>query len=103
MQLTATPVTPLAWQASRQVSLRPNVAAAEPHRQAGLEGPRRLTPSHFFDLIFELEGWYTDESAWPKDRSLATFLEWFDVEFSTMVVDLVDAPLQREEWDVPNA
>lgn len=53
----------------------------------------------FYDLIFEeqLNGWWTDESDWPVNRDLTTFKEWFDVEFHSAVLDLVDAPLEDDE------
>lgn len=38
----------------------------------------------------ELYGWHTDESAWPKNRTFALFLEWFDVEFHSVVEDLAE-------------
>ncbi len=44
----------------------------------------------------ELYSWWTDEDDWPADRSLAAFEAWFAVEFHTIVVDLVDAPLEVE-------
>jgi hypothetical protein len=37
----------------------------------------------------ELEGWYTDPTLWPEDRSLNRFKEWFDVECHTVLVDTV--------------
>jgi len=54
---------------------------------------------NFFDLIFdiELQGWVIDEDLWPRDRRFEVFQKWFDLEFSSMVVDLVDAPLQHDE------
>jgi hypothetical protein len=53
----------------------------------------------FYDLIFEeqLNGWWTEKSAWPVNRDLATFKKWFDVEFHSAVLDLVDAPLEDDE------
>jgi hypothetical protein len=36
----------------------------------------------------ELAAWTTDKSEWPKRRGFKTFLEWFDVEFHSAVVDL---------------
>ena len=40
--------------------------------------------------IFESElfGWHTDKTAWPKKRSLATFKQWFQIEWHTIVEDL---------------
>ncbi len=36
----------------------------------------------------ELHGWHTDETAWPVNRDLATFREWFTIEHHTVVEDL---------------
>lgn len=43
-----------------------------------------------FPMIFEHElwAWHTDEADWPKKRDFKTFLEWFDVEVDSMVMDL---------------
>ena len=52
------------------------------------------------DLIFEaeLEGWITDETTWPRERSYERFLEWFDVEHHSVVEDLVAGePLVDDE------
>jgi hypothetical protein len=51
------------------------------------------------DLIFEeqLSSWWRDETAWPAKRDMKTFMQWFDVEFHSVVLDLVDKPLLREE------
>ena len=55
--------------------------------------------AHYFDLIFEeeLSGWWTNEADWPADRGLDIFKKWFDFEFQSMIVDIVDAPLTDEE------
>lgn len=45
----------------------------------------------------ELEAWHMDESAWPQDRSFALFLEWFDIEFHSVVEDLGDEELSDDE------
>jgi hypothetical protein len=52
-----------------------------------------------FSVIFEneLEGWVTDETLWPKRRDYATFRQWFDVEFHSMIIDLWDEPLEHED------
>jgi hypothetical protein len=54
--------------------------------------------AHYFDLVFEeqLAAWWTAEENWPEDRSLKVFKKWFDVEFHSMVFDLVDAPLKKD-------
>ena len=38
----------------------------------------------------ELYGWHTDESAWPANRDLETFREWFTIELHSVVEDLCD-------------
>lgn len=44
----------------------------------------------------ELGSWVDDASHWPKDRSLAAFWSWFDVEIHGTVVDLVDEEVPAE-------
>jgi hypothetical protein len=53
------------------------------------------------EILFEdqLAGWWTDEAAWPKQRNLAMFLEWFEVEFHSLVFDLCDDPIRVIEDD----
>jgi hypothetical protein len=52
-----------------------------------------------YEEIFEeeLNGWITDESAWPKKRDLKTFKEWFHVDFHSVVFDLSDEDYLIEE------
>jgi hypothetical protein len=52
-----------------------------------------------FAEVFEHElfGWHTDESAWPQNRTLALFQEWFDIELHSMVDDLGDIELIDDE------
>ena len=52
-----------------------------------------------YDYLFEWElfGWHRDERAFPKKRTLAMFREWFEVEFHSVVVDLVDGKIKRDE------
>jgi hypothetical protein len=45
----------------------------------------------------ELEGWYVDESLWPKNRTLKMFKEWFTLECHTVIEDTVDDELYDEE------
>ncbi len=53
----------------------------------------------FYDLFeMELESWNTDESTWPKKRDYATFREWFDLEFHSMVVDITSEELGYDEY-----
>ena len=45
----------------------------------------------------ELDGWHTDESRWPKIRTLATFKKWFDIEMHSVVEDLGVVDLYDDE------
>jgi hypothetical protein len=51
-----------------------------------------------YPFIFEEELWLwmTQEADWPPDRDYAMFEQWFEVEVSSMVIDLCDRP---PEWD----
>lgn len=46
----------------------------------------------------KLADWYTDESLWPKKRTLKMFREWFAIEYRSMVWDLDTTPLEYEDW-----
>ena len=48
--------------------------------------------------LFEamLEGWVTVESMWPRKLSIQMFEEWFEVQMTSMVLDL-DEPLAYYE------
>ncbi len=52
----------------------------------------------FYKEIFEQElvAWWREESAWPRKRTLTMFKEWFDVEFHSMAIDLVDDEIVKE-------
>lgn len=52
-----------------------------------------------FADLFEnaLLAWHTDESAWPANRDLKTFREWFSIEFHSIVEDLCDYELFDED------
>jgi hypothetical protein len=45
----------------------------------------------------ELDGWHTDESAWPRNRTFAMFKEWFDVELHSVVEDLCGDEIEDDE------
>lgn len=45
----------------------------------------------------ELEGWHTDEDAWPQNRTFAMFKEWFDIELHSVVEDLVGDEIVDDE------
>jgi hypothetical protein len=52
-------------------------------------------------MFFEryLDEWYTEESWWPKNRSLKMFKQWFDIQYQSMVWDLSDEMIEHEDWD----
>jgi hypothetical protein len=53
------------------------------------------------DFVFEEElyAWCTDRTTWPNQRDLNTFLQWFDVEFHSIVSDLTpDVPLEHLDY-----
>lgn len=49
-----------------------------------------------FDL--ELNSWYTNEALWPRERNFEMFLEWFDVEVHSMVIDSLEDEIEAEEY-----
>src|SRR5262245_37013068 len=53
------------------------------------------------EFVFENElwSWYTDEDLWPVGRDAAMFREWFEVEFHSLVFDVVgDIPLKHIDY-----
>jgi hypothetical protein len=52
-----------------------------------------------YKAVFEeyFEDWWRDEKDWPKNRNLSIFKKWFDVEFHSVVIDLVGTELIPEE------
>ena len=46
----------------------------------------------------ELNGWYTDPSLWPRDRSLEMLKQWCSFELHTVVVDTGSSPLEDAEF-----
>jgi hypothetical protein len=49
--------------------------------------------------IFEaqLDGWYRVPSSWPVNRDFDMFQLWFECRFHSMLVDLCEDPLERDE------
>ena len=46
---------------------------------------------------FQLSAWTSDEAAWPANRDLRTFKEWFRVDLHSAVVDVADDDIEGEE------
>jgi hypothetical protein len=57
---------------------------------SGFERDVEATVAPHFEFIFEeeLNAWHRVESEWPARRDFDTFLEWFEVEYHSMVIDL---------------
>ena len=57
-----------------------------------------------YEDIFEAElsSWYTDAAVWPQQRDLKMFLEWFDIEFHSLVFDLLDEPIEILDHGLDN-
>ncbi len=55
--------------------------------------------SNNYSALFEaeLEGWYTDESLWPKNRDRKLFNEWFEVGCHSVIEDTVGLPIEDDE------
>lgn len=68
----------------------------EPEDDADAERILQEVYPHVFEN--ELDGWWTDEDAWPAQRTFEVFSEWFSVEIHTIIVDLVDDEL-RDDFD----
>jgi hypothetical protein len=54
----------------------------------------------YFEFIFEeeLNAWHRLESDWPARRDFATFLEWFEVKYHSMVLDLCRGRIKTERY-----
>lgn len=51
--------------------------------------------------LFEMElaDWCTNPEWWPADRTNETFDQWFDLEYHSMVWDLLELPIQASDAD----
>lgn len=52
-----------------------------------------------FDPIFqhELNDWNTNEDNWPKNRTFKLFQEWFEFEVFSMIFDLEESKITKED------
>jgi len=53
-----------------------------------------------YDKIFtnELNSYHTVEAEWPQKRTFKIFKEWFSIEISSLVVDMLDTPIIKDEY-----
>ena len=47
--------------------------------------------------VAQLGAWTEDEAAWPENRDLKTFREWFRIDIHSVVVDVADDDIEGEE------
>lgn len=52
-----------------------------------------------YEAIFEdeLDGWYTDETLWPENRTKQLFDEWIEVECHSVLIDTVEGDIYDDE------
>lgn len=41
--------------------------------------------------------WFTDMSRWPSNRDSGLFTDWFDVDYHSLIIDIVDSPINKVE------
>lgn len=58
-----------------------------------------IEPHHKFIFEEELNEWHGRESDWPVKRDLATFLEWFEVAYHSVIIDLCPGRVKTERYE----
>ena len=62
------------------------------------EEPEKILKRNYEAMfVNELFAWCTDEAFWPKDRSFKVFKEFFNARFCSMVLDMADEPIGRDD------
>lgn len=58
-----------------------------------------IMPNLYYDIFeIEVQSFCRDKSMWPKNRDYKTFLEWFDIEVHSMVLDPHEDEIIKEEY-----
>ena len=67
----------------------------------GPDKAKYMTEANFAVLFeIELEGWYTDESKWPQNRTVEMLRDWFNIEYHSVATDVLLETNQKEiDWD----
>ena len=61
------------------------------------EEVRRYIELHFESIFAnELNDWNTDEDKWPANRTFKMFIDWFDMEINSMILDLEEYEITKE-------
>jgi hypothetical protein len=59
----------------------------------------RILKKHYEDIFVEqLFDWCTDDTKWPQKRTLTMFKKWFELEFHSVVEDLVKGDVEKEDY-----
>ncbi len=69
-----------------------------PERDSDPDGMKYIQSNHGFVFEMVLDGYWTDETGWPVKRDWRTFKEWFDIEFHSVVNDLSEECIIKEEY-----
>ncbi len=50
-----------------------------------------------YETIFlsEIEGWHIDEAFWPEDITLEKFRDWFDLEYHSTLIDVIEEDIEK--------
>ena len=98
----------LEWTRSRDADFNRNqltVSRVKPHGSAFLlpevdfeeDLQEWVEENHGWIFEFQLSAWTADESAWPANRDLRMFKEWFRIDLHSVVVDIADDDIEGEE------
>ncbi len=54
---------------------------------------------NFFVELFEeqLDSWHADQEKWPVERGLEMFHEWFEPQFHSVVLDVMEARVLHDD------
>ncbi|MBX7059623.1 MAG: hypothetical protein K1X75_16280 [Leptospirales bacterium] len=58
---------------------------------------RWIQENYEFFFMRMVEEWTPEESLWPKEVSFPMFQDWFHAVYHSMVIDVEEAPLERED------
>jgi hypothetical protein len=47
----------------------------------------------------ELSSWVVDDEMWPENITYEMFLDWFEVEYHSMVFDSLKDDIEKENYD----
>jgi hypothetical protein len=57
-----------------------------------------IAPHYEFIFEEELNSWHRLERDWPAERDLATFMEWFEVEYHSIILDLCPGRIKTKRY-----